>query len=250
MNTWLQRLPIVALTPFTLQDFPDRSAGIIWFNGCNMSCPYCHNPDLARGRGKRLQWEIVQRWLQNHKGLVDGVVLSGGECTLHPGIVSFAEYIRLCGYLVKLDTNGSRPNVLRAMLQQETVDYVAMDYKAPLDRYDGMTGWGNVELWRQSLQLLIEYNVDCELRCTVHPELLSEDDVNRMLEELSAMGYSGRFYLQHFIPGVTLGKVSPPRRRFDLRRLNSVPGVEVRLRNFMDYEAHAFRLRAAAQQRE
>ncbi len=241
MTVLLQRLPIVALTPFTLQDFPDRSAGIIWFTGCNMACPYCHNPDMALGRGKRLPWEKLENWLQRHRGLVDGVVLSGGECTLHAGIVSLAEYIRSLGYQIKLDTNGSRPEVVRSLLQRGLVDYVAMDYKAPLDRYASMTGWQDVGSWQESLQLLLEYKVDCELRCTVHPDLLAEEEVNRMMEELIVMGYRGRFYLQHFIPGTTLGGVAAPSRRFDIRLLREVSGVEIGLRNFTVYEAHRFR---------
>lgn len=188
-----------------------------------------------------MAWNKIETWLHKHRGLVDGVVLSGGECTLNSGIVELAAYIREFGYQIKLDTNGSRPQVIGDLLDGGLVDYVALDYKAPLDQYAATTGWKDAGQWKASLELLIQYHIDSELRCTVHPDLLPETEVNRMLHDLVGYGYKGPFYLQHFIPGNTLGGVSAPTRRFDIRQLETFAGIEIRLRNFTVYESHRFR---------
>lgn len=236
-----ERLPIVALTPFSLQDFPGYSACILWFTGCNFACPYCHNPDMALGRGDRLPWEQVASFLQARTRQLDGVVLSGGECTLSNAIPSLCRFLKSLGYLVKIDTNGSRPAILRQLLQDETINYVALDYKAPLDRYANAVGWGEIAQWKASLDLLLAKGIDFEIRCTVHPALLDETQVNTMLAELSSLGYRGPFYLQHFIAGKTLGNLTAPQRRFDPARLVCPGGMEIRLRNFTTYESQQIR---------
>ncbi len=236
-----ERLPIIALTPFSLQDFPGQSACILWFTGCNFACPYCHNPDMALGQGSRLPWDQIESFLRSRAGQLDGVVLSGGECTLSNAILPLARFLKSLGYLVKIDTNGSRPATLQQLLLDETINYVALDYKAPLDRYADAIGWGDTEQWKASLALLLARGIDFEIRCTVHPTLLDETQVNTMLTELASLGYRGPFYLQHFIAGKTLGNLAPPKRRFEPDQLVCPEGIEIRLRNFTTYESQRMR---------
>lgn len=227
----IEKLPIVSVTPFTLQDFPGKVACILWFTGCNMKCPYCHNPDLARGRGRRLEWERLERFLRQRAGLLEGVVLSGGECCLYPGTIDFAVWLRGLGYRVKVDTNGSRPAVLETLLERGSVDYVAMDFKAPLSRYAELTSWQEVAAWERSLGLLIRSGVDCEIRTTVHRDLLSEEEVSTMAAYLAAKGFRGRYCLQGFQEAETLGGLRPSRKPFDASLVDWPKGLRWSCRN-------------------
>lgn len=169
--------------------------------------------------------------------MLDGVVLSGGECTLAGGVPALARWIKELGYALKVDTNGARPRVIEGLLHADRVDYLALDFKAPLEDYRLMCGWRCDERWRASLALLIESGIEHEVRCTVHPDLLDEAAVERMLGDLAGWGYRGAFYLQHYIHGPNLGNLSAPTRRFDPARLHVPGGITLGLRNFTTFEA-------------
>jgi pyruvate formate lyase activating enzyme len=229
-------LPIVGLTPFTLQDYPDEAAAILWFTGCNMRCPYCHNPEIVRGQGERLAWIGLERFLRKRRNFLSGVVCSGGECTLATRLPELATFLKSLGFLVKIDTNGSRPAVIENLIQHRFVDFVALDFKAPLANYAETTGWGRVDQWEKTFDLLQKSSIGFELRCTVHPDLTDEARVNTMLKWLAQKNYTGPFYLQHFLPGETLGNLPKPSRRFNLSEVKPPSGITLRLRNFTDYE--------------
>ena len=112
-------LPIYDVTPFTLLDFPGQTACIIWFSGCNMRCGYCHNPQIVKGVGDK-SVEDVLAFLEKRRDLLNGVVLSGGEATLYKDIIPFVTKIKCMGYAVKLDTNGTRPDIIQEMLLTTT----------------------------------------------------------------------------------------------------------------------------------
>jgi pyruvate formate lyase activating enzyme len=131
-------LPIHAVTPFTLLDFPGLPAAVVWCSGCNMRCAYCHNPDIVRGKAGQKTPPEVLAFLATRRGLLEGVVLSGGEATLWPGLPGFIAQVRALGFAVKLDTNGTRPETLRGLLP--ALDYVALDYKAPPGEVPGHHG--------------------------------------------------------------------------------------------------------------
>ncbi len=113
-------LPIYSVTPFTMLDFPGRTACIVWFSGCNMRCGYCHNPQIVKGKG-RGDIKQVMDFLRKRAGLLDGVVLSGGEASVYPGLPDFIREVRDLGYAVKLDTNGLRPDIIRDFLEQDAL---------------------------------------------------------------------------------------------------------------------------------
>ena len=221
--------PIYSITPFTLIDFPDKTACIVWFSGCNMRCSYCYNPDIVNGKGK-LSYEDVLDFLRKRVNLLDGVVLSGGECTLHKSIVEFIRQIKSLGMLVKIDTNGSNPSVLQFLLGNALIDFVSIDFKAPADKFESITQSNFYTQFKESLAVLNSGNIPFEVRTTVHADLLSPSDIEIMSEELNLSNYKGKYYLQEFVNDVvTIGNLDNPEREFcDFEHVNSALPIEIR----------------------
>ena len=216
----LNKLPITSITPFTFQDYPEHTACILWFSGCNMACSYCHNPELVKGELAKLPPQQVIEFLESRKGLLEGVVLSGGECMMSAQLPEFARYLKMLGFKVKVDTNGTNPDMLEKMLGENMIDYVALDYKAPPDLFQSITGFDGYALFERSLNLLIASGISLEIRTTVHADLLDEEDINSILKHLENLGFSGTYYVQNFRAGKTLGNLDEPFNRFDVSRLN------------------------------
>lgn len=227
----LKKLPITSITPFTFQDYPEHTACILWFSGCNMACGYCHNPELVKGDLAKLPSAQVIEFLESRKGLLEGVVLSGGECTLSPALPEFAAWLRTLGYLIKIDTNGTNPDMLEKLLADGLVDFIALDFKAPSGKFAAVTGSDRYDLFERSLALLCRANIAVEIRTTIHADQLDEEDINGMMGALSGFGYEGRYFLQCFKQGLTLGNLDTPRRAFDLSALTKPP-FTLELRNF------------------
>ncbi|MCJ8500408.1 anaerobic ribonucleoside-triphosphate reductase activating protein [Desulfatitalea alkaliphila] len=161
--------PLLAgLQKNTLIDFPGRVGCVVFFTGCNFACPYCHNPELARGAWpQRITLRELIDFLQPRRHLIDGVVISGGEPTLHPALPELCRAIRRIGQAVKLDTNGSRPAVVEKLLQDRLVDYVAMDIKTAPDHYASpwaAPGAGAAVV--ESMRLLMRGTIPYEFRTT------------------------------------------------------------------------------------
>ena len=157
----------------TLLDFPDRVACIVFTPGCNFRCGYCHNPEfvipenLTKFRESFLSLESVFTFLDTRKGRLDGVVVSGGEPTLQVGLGDFLGKVKSMGFQTKLDTNGSLPEVLKPLLQEMLIDYVAMDVKTSLARYGELTeACVRAEAIRESIELIKDMAPDYEFRTT------------------------------------------------------------------------------------
>lgn len=219
------------ITPLTFLDYPRKAACIFWYTGCNLRCPYCYNPDLVLGNGGGHD-ELA--FLRERRGFLEAVVLSGGECTLNPDIEELCRQIKLLGYLIKIDTNGSNPHILKRLIEKQYIDYVAVDHKMPSTRTWPLPGSHTLyERFRESLQLLQEYRVPHEVRTTVHPALLDEADILQMIREAHAEGYDGTYYLQFFFnAGHTLGHLPPPVRRYDRNLLDTHSPLPIGYRNF------------------
>lgn len=119
----------------SLIDYPSKISCVLFTSGCNFRCPYCHNPDLVRPPFQSTPMETIFAFLERRKSLLDGVVITGGEPTLHDDLSEFCSRIKSLGYCVKLDTNGSRPSVIRALIKKKQIDYIAMDVKTLPDHY-------------------------------------------------------------------------------------------------------------------
>lgn len=228
-------LPIFSVTPFTMLDFPQRTACIVWFSGCNMRCSYCHNPQIVKGKG-RGKVEDVVKFLKKRQGLLDGVVLSGGEASAYPGLPDFITMAKNLGYAIKLDTNGLRPDIIKRFLSQGLLDYVALDYKAPPDKFKKVTGVDKFNLFAQTLDLLCGQTlVPYEVRTTVHTDLMDENDVTSIIHDLERRHYAGRFYVQNFRSDngrPTLGFLPLQERILDPALLPTVKSFDVEFRNF------------------
>jgi len=117
-------------------DYPGKICCVLFTSGCNFVCPYCHNAELARGEyPQRIELSQIFDFLRSRRGMLEGVAITGGEPTLHNGIVDLCRSIRSMGYAIKLDTNGSRPEILNRLIEKQLLAFVAMDIKAPLDAY-------------------------------------------------------------------------------------------------------------------
>lgn len=186
-----------------------------------MACSYCHNPELVKGELAKLPAQQVVEFLESRKGLLEGVVLSGGECMMSTQLPDFARYLKLLGFKVKVDTNGTNPDMLEKMLGEQLIDYVALDFKAPAGLFSSITGYDDgYPSFERSLKLLIASGIPLEIRTTVHADLLDEEDINSILEHLENLGFSGTYYVQNFRAGKTLGNLDEPFNRFDVSRLN------------------------------
>lgn len=222
--------PIYDITPFTLLDYPDKTACIIWYAGCNMRCGYCYNPDIVMGKGKISIDEVLQ-FLNRRKGLLDGVVMSGGECTMHPSLIDFALKVKALGMEVKIDTNGSRPEVLKKLYENNTLDYVALDFKATPQKFHAITKSDLFSPFEKSLSFLIDNNIPFEVRTTVHSEQLSSDDIYSMRDFLLKEGYRGTYFLQNYVNGVkTIENLEPTNKRI-LDHDYSTQNMEVVIRS-------------------
>ncbi|MCX6296011.1 MAG: anaerobic ribonucleoside-triphosphate reductase activating protein [Bacteroidetes bacterium] len=190
--------PIYSITPFTLLDYPDKTACIIWFAGCNMKCVYCYNPEIVRGEGK-LTIDEALKFLKSRINLIDAVVLSGGESTQFDDLENFAVKIKQLGMLVKIDTNGSNPAVIKSFIDRGLVDYVALDFKALADDYFSITQSKLFTRFINTLELLISSAVTFEIRTTVHSELISNSKLTEMIDLVYEKGYRGNYYIQNFV---------------------------------------------------
>lgn len=203
---------IYDITPFSLLDFPDIPSAIIWFAGCNLRCRYCYNPDIVLGEG-RVSENSVLNILSKRVGLLEGVVLSGGEATLYQNLVGFSYEIRKLGYKIKLDTNGMRPDIVETLIRNCLLDYVALDYKAPESKMKSICGGGEERQFWKTFDFIKESGMPYEVRTTFHPDLLSDIDVIEMKNKLLQAGYEREFFLQNFQRGIaTLGEISDPQR--------------------------------------
>ncbi|KEO75822.1 radical SAM protein [Anditalea andensis] len=200
--------PIFNITPFTLLDYPGKIACILWFAGCNMRCIYCYNPEIVMGKGK-LFLDQAMVFIESRKHLIDGVVLSGGECTLHRDIIPLTRNIKDKGLDVKIDTNGALPERIDEMINQGLVDYIALDFKSLPKNFESITGSRLFDAFESTLQLLIQSKIAYEVRTTVHSDLISVDELKQMVKYLDTKGYKGKYYIQHFTNGKpTIGNIN------------------------------------------
>jgi len=196
---------ISGLQKMTLLDFPGKVACTVFLHGCNYRCPFCHNSELLTGRPEPLMTEEeFFQFLSTRKGLLDGVCVSGGEPTLTPTLPEFLKKIKELGFLVKLDTNGSRPAVLKKLVAEGLVDYVAMDVKNSPSLYPQTVGveLKDLSAIEESLRFLMEGKVDFELRTTLVEPLHTGESIEQMgqwLAKLVPGKKPEKLFLQSFV---------------------------------------------------
>ena len=184
----------------TLLDFPGKVACTVFTGGCNFRCPFCHNALLVTKLPEKPDYteDEILSFLEKRIGLLDGVAITGGEPLLNPDIVDFIRKIRDMGYAVKLDTNGSFPERLKAIVGEGLVDYVAMDIKNRREKYTETVGLKNLDLSKieESIDFLKSGAVDYEFRTTVVKQFHTVEDITAAAEWISG---AKRYFLQNFV---------------------------------------------------
>lgn len=199
---------IGGLQKFTLIDYPGKIACSVFLIGCNFRCPFCYSSELVLSEKIKTQPTISQEdffsFLKERKGLLEGVVILGGEPTIHPDLDKFLRRIKRLGYLVKLDTNGSNSKMIKSLVLKQLIDYVALDIKAPKEKYRKTIGREDEQLAEKmvnevekTLKILKVAKIDFECRTTVTPTLLDEKDVLKIARWISP--YCKKYFLQNFI---------------------------------------------------
>ncbi|MDP2967484.1 MAG: anaerobic ribonucleoside-triphosphate reductase activating protein [bacterium] len=199
-------IQIGGLQKLTLIDFPGRISATVFVIGCNFKCPWCYSSELVLPEKIKKQPKISEKEIFNHlkerKRLLEGVVMCGGEPTINKKLPSFIEKIKKLGYLVKLDTNGSNPKMLKKLIKRKLIDYVAMDIKLPKERYPEIFGKRvKIEDIEESIKILKEGKVDYEFRTTVVPTVLNKEDILKIAKWIRG---AKRYYLQNFRPEKTI----------------------------------------------
>lgn len=193
---------ISGLQKMTLLDYPGKVACTVFLGGCNFRCPFCHNGELLDAPQPVMEEQEFLAFLSKRQGLLDAVCVSGGEPTLQPGLGEFLERIKAMGYLTKLDTNGSRPEVLEDLVSRKLLDYVAMDIKNSPQMYAQTAGTAlPLEKVERSIRFLLSDPVDYEFRTTVVAQLHDAASVTRMGEwvaDLAAGKKAKRWFVQPF----------------------------------------------------
>jgi pyruvate formate lyase activating enzyme len=190
----------------SLIDYPNKICCIVFLPNCNFRCPYCYNIDLILNPEKlpRIDQFSFFNFLKEKKDWLDAVTICGGEPTLQKDLPDFCRKIKLLNYLVKLDTNGTNPEMIKELIDKKLVDYIALDVKAPLNKYKKVTDSEiDSEKIKQSISILKNSKIDYEFRTTLLPLLHSKKDI---LEIAKLLKGSKKYYLQQFIPGDTLNK--------------------------------------------
>lgn len=196
-------MKIAGFEPLTLIDYPGKIAAIVFTPGCVLRCPYCHNPELIEAHGpadpyfRHNRETEFFRFLEKRRGKLDGVVITGGEPTIHPDLMDFVRQVKDRGFLVKLDTNGAFPDKVEAFIASGLVDYFAMDIKHAPEKYPLASGREDIpiERFERSVALIMKSGIPYEFRTTVVPGIHEESDfdaVGRWIHGAQA------YYLQAF----------------------------------------------------
>ncbi len=196
----MSKFKISGLQKLTLLDFPGYVACTVFTNGCNMRCPFCHNASLVIRADEQEEYNMEElfSFLKKRTGLLEGVAITGGEPTLYSGLDDFIKRVRELGYKVKLDTNGTRPSILKSLIDDNLLDYVAMDIKNCREKYGKTIGLGDsfdLSPIEESKNILMSGKVDFEFRTTVANPLHQKDDFYKIGEWLQG---NEKYFLQQF----------------------------------------------------
>ncbi len=193
-----------------------------------MRCAYCYNKDIVLSKNGKYSFSDILDFLKKRVGLLEGVVLSGGEATMAELLV-FAQSIKELGFKIKLDTNGTNPKLIKELIEQNLLDYIALDYKAPKDKFTQITLSNKFNEFSETLKFLIESGFNFEARTTLHSDLLDENDINLIIEDLHSKGYKGTYYIQNFRDtGSNIGGISEAQKSFDFDILKKDINIIIR----------------------
>jgi len=201
-------MKIGGLQKLTLVDYPGKVAATVFLIGCNFQCGFCHNPELVDPNEIKKHSQISEKeffdFLQQKEGLIEGICITGGEPTIHPDLIDFIRKIKNMGFLIKLDTNGSNPEILQKLIDARLVDFIAMDIKSSQENYEKTTRVKiDLNQIKKSIKIIKDSGIDYEFRTTVVPELVDEEDIKKIGQWLKG---AKKISLQQFHKEKTLDK--------------------------------------------
>lgn len=217
----------------TMLDFPERVACTVFTYGCNLRCPFCHNATLVTDKAELFDEDEILSYINKRKGVLDGVCITGGEPLLQRDIFDFMKKIKDLGLLVKLDTNGAYPDLLKRAIDEGLVDYVAMDIKNSREKYALTAGIEGLDIspFEKSVEILKTSGIDYELRTTVVRELHELSDMKKIAEWISG---AKKYFLQSFVDSgntIKTGYSAHDKNTLEAFRqavLEHIPSAEIR----------------------
>lgn len=189
---------------FSLIDYPDKISAIVFTRGCDFRCGYCYNAELVLPErySELIPEKEILDFVQTRRGKLDAVVITGGEPTLQPDLLEFIGKVKKLGFLVKVDTNGFNPELLKKIIEQKAVDYIAMDIKAPLEKYQTVINVKiDVNKIGESIRLVMNSGIAYEFRTTVVKSQLNKEDILKIGKLIKG---TNRYALQKFLPAKVL----------------------------------------------
>lgn len=225
-------MKIAGYEKLSVQDYPNHISCIIFTQGCNLKCPFCQNSTLIPFNSENLiEEDEVLAYLNLRKKMLDGVTISGGEPTLQKDLKEFIGKVRETGLDIKLDTNGINYNLLKELVEEKMIDYVAMDIKNSLSKYEKTSGVQNINMENilKSIELLKQSKIDYEFRTTVINEYHTIEDVLQIIELVG----NSKYYLQNFknsscVLDKSLTEVPEEKLKLWNEKLKGYPNVSIR----------------------
>ncbi len=220
-------MKIGGLQKLTLIDYPGKIACTVFLSGCSFNCPWCYAPELVLPERIKDHPGTEERYffdfLEKRRKKIDGVVICGGEPTIDPKLPEFIKKIREMGFSVKLDTNGSNPDILESLLKENLLDYIAMDIKASFEKYDDVVGVeADKEKIKKSIEIVKNADIDYEFRTTLVPGIHEEEDVKKIGEMIKG---AKKFFLQNFLPEKTINEGFLQKKPFTEREIENFKKV-------------------------
>ena len=192
-------MKIAYLQRSSLIDYPGRISAVIFTQGCNFVCPYCHNPELVKPElfTESVNVKEIFDFLELRKNKLEGIVITGGEPTLQKGLIPFMKSLRQMGYKLKLDTNGSKPEVIETLIQERLVDFIAMDIKAPHGKYSRVAGKNvDINALAKSIHIIMNSGAEYEFRTTAAKKMIDSEDLKSIVQMIEG---ADRYVIQKFI---------------------------------------------------
>lgn len=225
---------LAGLQKTTFIDYPEKIACIVFTQGCNFRCGYCHNPELFENKEPVLSVPAFFEFLNKRKGKLDGVVITGGEPTLHgKDLIEFIKEVKSFDFLVKLDTNGTHPDVLQELFNENLLDYIAMDIKAPLAKYKTITQTDiDTKIIKKSIDMIMNSGVDYEFRTTIVKSQLSVEDLRQIGELIQG---AKRYYMQKFLATKILDETLMSEESYTDEEFKNLRTILEEYVDFVDY---------------
>ncbi len=220
---------IGGLQKTTLIDFPGRVASTVFTVGCNFRCPFCHNKDLVSLRNfnkssfKQISEEEIFQFLGSRKRILDGVCITGGEPTIQEDLSAFCQKIKDLGLEVKIDTNGTKPNIIKKLIKEGLVDFISMDIKTSFENYQVASGVKfNIEKIKESIKIIVQSKIEREFRITVVPTIHKKEDLLNLASQLKKIDDNIFLILQSFQPKNCLDSKYNKKKPFTSKEMKSL----------------------------